>query len=293
MIARPHIAVITAIGPGHLSEFGSIDNVAKAKWEIVDGLRMGGTVVAPGDSPYTAEYARDKTLVTFGLDKSSDIHPLDYRHGTLSTEIAIATPIGALNTVIPGAARSDILNALCAVAVCVNIRIPGSEPETITIQQIADSLRNLPGVPGRSELILRPSGIEVIFDAYNSNPMSLENALDALAGRAFLSDGSPVRRRVAILGDMLELGDHEEKFHRDAGRLAARLPLDCLITVGKLSRLIRESAEEERGKSIPGAHFDSAPRLTPHLKSLLKTADLVLIKASRGIALEQLLKGDW
>jgi UDP-N-acetylmuramoyl-tripeptide--D-alanyl-D-alanine ligase len=293
MITRPHIAVVTAIGPGHLSEFGSIDNVAKAKWEIIDGLKPGGIVVAPGESAYTAQYVRGLHLVTFGFDRSCNVHPLSYRFNPTSTEITISTPAGMLRTLIPGSARSDISNALCAIAVCSSIRIPGTQPEALTLQQIAGLLRDLPLVPGRSEIIIRPSGIEVIFDAYNSNPMSLENALDAFARRELLSDGKSVKRRVAIIGDMLELGPDEEKFHHDAGILIGRLPIDCLITVGRLSTIIRGAAEQERGHPIAGTHFDSAGDAADYLKLFLIAGDLVLIKASRAIGLEDLLQGDW
>ncbi len=151
----------------------------------------------------------------------------------------------------------------------------------------------MPGIAGRSELRVRPSGVEVIFDAYNSNPMSLENSLGSLAQRTQFKDGSTVGRRVVILGDMLELGKEERKYHRAAGEHIAELPIDCLITVGDLASLIRESAEKHRETSIPGRHFENVRNCGEALPDLLKPGDLVLIKASRALELERLLEENW
>ena len=294
MIARPDLAVITAIGPGHLSEFGSVDTVAAAKWEIVDGLKSDGTVIAPGGSQYTKTYGSKYRLITFGMEKLSDVHAVEVRYGETSTDITIATPRSVFDASIPGTTEGHVLNALCAVAACLEVRIPGdSGTETLTIDDIRTALSALPGIEGRFESIVRASGVEVIFDAYNSNPLSLKNALDAFARRTKLTDGSPVVRRVAIQGDMLELGSEEERYHRDAGHLAGVLPIDCLITVGRLSEHLRKAAEDARGKAIPGAHFPSTESLAGEMRHLVKPGDLVLMKASRLIALEKLLEGGW
>jgi UDP-N-acetylmuramoyl-tripeptide--D-alanyl-D-alanine ligase len=293
-IARPDIAVIAAIGPGHLSEFGSVDDVAKAKWEIVDGLRPGGIVVAPGESPYTEIYRSDYPVVTFGMDESNDYHPVDFHHGELDIAAKIATPEGLFETLIPGSSQADLSNTLCAAAVCNQVRVAGpGGVEMLNLAEISHKLRTRPGIEGREELIVRPSGVEVVFDAYNSNPMSLLNALCSLARRTHLSTGSPIKRHVAILGDMLELGKNEQDYHRHAGREVGELRIDVLLTVGKLAELIRISAEETRGGEISGAHYPSTPALVGELSKWVRPGDLVLIKASRAIALEGLLKGDW
>ena len=290
LIARPHVACITAIGPGHLSEFGTVDEVASAKWEILDGLRKGGSVVAPGESEYTKSYAGNVDTITFGTAKTNDIHPLEIKIGNTETRFDIRTPEGAFETIIPGITKADILNALAAVACAMKINVEG---QTLTLDEIAESLKTVPGVPGRTEIITRPNGIEVIFDAYNSNPLSLKNAIDALCNRTKLSDGSEILRRVAILGDMLELGDDAVIYHRDAGRRIAELPIDCLITAGELAGEIRNEAERARNRIIDGGHYLNTDILSIELGNFLHPGDLVLIKASRALEFEKLLKGDW
>jgi UDP-N-acetylmuramoyl-tripeptide--D-alanyl-D-alanine ligase len=294
IIARPSIAVITSIGPGHLSEFGSIDTVAKAKWEIVDGLRSGGTVIAPGDSPYTKQYGANHKVITFGMGDSNDFHPEKYTHDVSSTAIAMTTPRGTLDTSIPGISEADIQNALCTVATCLQIELPESKSHnTISLQQIASALQTLPCIPGRNELIIRPSGIVVIFDAYNSNPMSLKNALEAFARTIILPDGTTAKRRVAVLGDMLELGTDSDRYHTEIGSYLGTLPIDCLITVGKSSKLFRTAADNTRKEHISGAHFANTEELARDFAKWVHPGDIVLLKASRGIALEKLLDTDW
>jgi len=293
LIARPDIAVVTSIGPGHLSEFGTIDNVAAAKWEILDGLKLDGMVVASGESPYSKEYAGGYDMTTFGTAATNSVHPRQISVGEVSTRCVMATPVGEFKTEIPGVSRADLLNALCATACAINVRIKGDGDESLTLDEIADALRTLPSTPGRMEIIMRPSGIEVIFDAYNSNPVSLANALEALAARETRSDGGGISRRVAILGDMLELGEYEEDYHREAGRHVADLPIDCLITVGKLAAVLRESADECRGQTIEGAAYEATEQCVQELARWLRPGDLVLIKASRALALERLLDEDW
>lgn len=289
MIAQPDIAVVTQIGPGHLSEFGTIDDVAQAKWEIIDGLKENGIVVANGESLYTYDYAGNLDLVTFGMSSDCDVHPVSIEFLDDSLKCQIATPTGSCNTNIPGSSRADVMNALAAVACAINIKIKsGNFIETMTLTEIAESLKTLPATPGRLQKVIRDTGVEVIFDGYNSNPLSLQNALDMLASRNSLSEGREIKRRVAILGDMLELGNEEEKYHSDAGQYVSDLKIDFLITVGNLARFIGDSAN-----GIDNLHFETTGDCTDNLPDLIKAGDLVLIKASRGLEFEKLLDSDW
>jgi UDP-N-acetylmuramoyl-tripeptide--D-alanyl-D-alanine ligase len=294
LIARPDIAVITAIGPGHLSEFGSIDAVARGKWEIIDGLKYDGVVVAPGDSPYTDEYGEDSLLATFGMDETDDVYPSKIEIGQFDTKCEIVTPVGCIETIIPSTSTGDIRNILCATACCIYMEInKDTNPERLSPDEIGEAIKTIPQIPGRSERIIRSNRVEVIFDAYNSNPLSLSNALEAFSRRTVHFDGTPVGRRVAVLGDMLELGTEEETFHVEAGKQVAGLPIDVLITVGRLALDIRNTAEQARGDRIPGSHFPTTVECASALPRMLKPGDLVLMKASRALGFEKLLEGDW
>jgi UDP-N-acetylmuramoyl-tripeptide--D-alanyl-D-alanine ligase len=289
MIAHPDIAVITQIGPGHLSEFGSLENISRAKWEIVDGLKDNGAVIANGESPYTYDYSDRFDLITFGLCNDCDVHPESIEIKDDFIAIRIATPAGLINTSIQGSSRADIINALAAVACAIMMKIKsGIFVESLSLNEIADALKDLPTTPGRLQKIIRDSGVEVIFDGYNSNPLSLSNALDMLAARNSLSNGGIILRRVAILGDMLELGEDQDKYHSDAGKHILSLNFDLLITVGNLAKFINDAAS-----GIETKHFDTTPDCANDLCGILKPGDLVLIKASRALEFEKLLETDW
>ncbi len=287
MIARPDIAVITHIGPGHLREFGNLEEVAKAKWEIVDGLKDDGVIVADMESIYTGDAGITHTMITFGLSDKCTVHPVDIQILNDSTLSVIATPNGSFNTEIPGSSRADLMNALAAVACVQQI------PESLTNDEIASALKSLPSTPGRLEKIIRESGIEVIFDGYNSNPISLANALELLARRKTLADGGEICRRVAILGDMLELGEEEKQYHLDAGTHVANLNIDVLLTVGNLAKFIGEAVDSAKPDEVGSKHYESTDECARDLSTQLMPGDLVLIKASRSLEFEKLLETDW
>ena len=315
MIARPDIAVVISIGPGHLSEFGSVDDVAGAKWEIIDGLKKNGIAVASSDPwtgrPYIEKFAGDVEVLTFGTEPDSDFIAQNIIRTSHESEFDIVRQNEKpLHASIPGTSHADVMNALTAVAICSSIKIQTDRGmETLGIDEIIDALRTLPSTPGRLETIVRESGIEVIFDGYNSNPLSLENAIDAWSMRTKLHNGQPVKRHVAILGDMLELGENEIEYHRKAGEtIAEQLLKDgILITVGQLASHIRSRAGEvmigEIGKHglknfdaanpTGGKHFDTTDECASELENYLRPGDLVLIKASRSLAFEKLLAEEW
>ena len=218
-----------------------------------------------------------------------DIHPESIEINDDFIAIRIATPAGQINTSIQGSSRADIINALAAVACAVMMKIKsGIFVESLSLNEIADALKDLPTTPGRLQKIIRDSGVEVIFDGYNSNPLSLSNALDMLAARNSLSNGGIILRRVAILGDMLELGEDQEKYHSDAGKHISSLNFDLLITVGNLAKFINDAAS-----GIETKHFDTTPDCAKELSDILKPGDLVLIKASRALEFEKLLETNW
>ncbi len=248
-IAEPDVGVVVNVGPVHLELLGTIEAIAATKAELIEGLRPGGTAVVPANEPLLSthlEQLRDGVqTVTFGPKGNVCELPqgLEIRVGgdRLSAHM-----------------HSNALAALAAA------RAVGVEPTgrlEVALSELRGQRRELPG------------GLVVIDDCYNANPMSMRAALDDLAA-------STSGRRVAVLGDMLELGPDEVRFHEEIGAYAGGVGLDLLITVGPLAAAMGpafggQTVAVERADDVVGA-----------LRPLLTPGDTILVKASRGVGLE-------
>ena len=248
-IAEPNVGLITAVAPVHLELMGSIEAIAAAKAELVAGLRPGGTAIVPAGEPLLDAHRRDDlTTVTFG--PGGDVEEL---------------PEG-LDVVVTGAGAGGRIsahmrrNALAALAAA---RAVGVEPDGL-LDVALSSLRG--------QRIDLPGDIVVINDCYNANPMSMRAALDDLAASAS-------GRRVAVLGDMLELGPDEARFHAEIGAHARETGVDVLVAVGPRAAHFADGYGEVI--ALPDAHAAAAA-----VPDLLAPGDTVLLKASRGVGLE-------
>ena len=236
-IAEPDVGVVTNIGPVHLEQLGSLEAIAAEKMALVGGLRAGGTAVVPAGEPLVAPHLRDDvTTVTFGPGGDLD-------------------DLGGLE--LSHTSAHMRLNALAALAAA---RAVGVEPSGRV---------DVPLSAMRGERIELPGDVTIVNDCYNANPMSMRAALDDLATAA-------PGRRVAVLGDMLELGPDEARFHREVGRHARERGVELLVTVGPRAR------EMYGDRALETA--DEAAELVP---TLLQPGDTVLVKASRGVGLER------
>jgi UDP-N-acetylmuramoyl-tripeptide--D-alanyl-D-alanine ligase len=243
-IAEPDVGVITAVAPVHLELMGSIEAIAAAKAELVAGLRPGGTAIVPaGESLLEAHRRDDVATVTFGPGGDVD-----------------ALPEGLE---LPFTSAHMRRNALAALAAA---RALGVEPDGL-LDVALSSLRGQ-----RIEL---PGGIVVINDCYNANPMSMRAALDDLAA----SEVRPPARRVAVLGDMLELGPDEARFHAEIGAHARAAGVDVLVAVGPRAAHLADGYGEVI--AVPDAQAAAAA-----VPQLLQPGDTVLLKGSRGVGLE-------
>ena len=246
-IAEPDVGVIVNVGPVHLELLGSVEAIAATKAELIAGLRPGGTAVIPAGEPLLDPHRRDDvTTVTFG--PGGDVAELP---------AGLAVPFTSAHM------RSNALAALAAA------RAVGVEPGG----RLEVALSEL-----RGQRVEAPGGVVVIDDCYNANPMSMRAALDDLAASA-------PGRRVAVLGDMLELGPDERRFHEEIGAHARATGVDLLVTVGPLAAAM---AEEFGGESEEVATAAEAAALLP---SLVREGDTVLVKASRGVGLEVVAEG--
>jgi UDP-N-acetylmuramoyl-tripeptide--D-alanyl-D-alanine ligase len=265
-IAEPDVAVIVSIGPAHLELMGTIEAIAAAKAELIAGLPPGGTAVVPANEPLLTPHLRtDVTTVTFG--PTGDVRLADASPGA-----SVGPDPGHLTIDAQGERielevlftqahlRSNLLAAVAA-ARAVGVSPRGRVELALTA--------------GRGQRYITPGQVTVIDDCYNANPISMRAALDDLAATA--TNGS---RRVAVLGDMLELGPREREFHAELGEQAAAAGVDVLVTVGPLAASIAESFHGETHAASDAAE---AAIIVPEL---LAPGDVVLVKASRGVGLE-------
>jgi UDP-N-acetylmuramoyl-tripeptide--D-alanyl-D-alanine ligase len=241
-IAEPDIGVIVNVGPVHLELLGTLEAVAAAKAELLVDLRPGATAVLPAGEPLLDVHLRD------------DLHTVTFGPGGDVAELGD-------DLELPFSSRHMRLNALAALAAA---RAAGVRPRgrlEVTLSAL------------RGERIELPGPVLVIDDCYNANPMSMRAALDDLAESAS-------GRRVAVLGDMLELGSHEVRFHGEIGRYAAECGVDVLVTVGPLAASI---APHFGGRLHAAADAAEAAAL---VRDLVAPGDTVLVKGSRGVGLE-------
>jgi UDP-N-acetylmuramoyl-tripeptide--D-alanyl-D-alanine ligase len=257
-IAEPDVGVIVNVGPVHLELLGSLEAIAAAKAELIGGLAGGASVVIPAAEPLLDPYLRaDVHTVTFGdggevtlLERRSDGRVL-IGHGADEIELW------------PSFAQAhNLRNLLAAVAAAWALGIT----PTGAVRPRFSALRG--------ERLELPGGAVLIDDCYNANPMSMRAAIDDLAATA-------PARRLAVLGDMLELGPEERRFHRELGEYAAAGGIDVLVTVGGLARELGETFAGE----VHAAPDAAAAAVL--LQGLLREGDTVLVKGSRGVGLEQ------
>ncbi len=272
-IAAPDIALITSVGAGHLEFLGSVENVARAKAEIIAGMKAGALVVVNSESPF-AEIViglageRRLRVLTFALEKAADIVPdsfsIDLEGITLSyLGDEYRAPLYGLH---------NASNLLAAVALARHLGVTPAE--------IRKALAGFTQVGMRSEII--DSGCVIINDTYNSNPLSAESALLSaarVAGNA---------RKIAVLSDMKELGDGAARLHRELGTKVAAAGFDMLFTWGELAEDISRGAREA-GMGGRAAHFGEKKELVAALGKAVAKGDIVLVKGSRSMKMEEVV----
>ncbi|HJP70245.1 MAG TPA: UDP-N-acetylmuramoyl-tripeptide--D-alanyl-D-alanine ligase, partial [Candidatus Limnocylindria bacterium] len=284
-IARPEVGVVLAVHPTHLERAGSIERIAQAKAELPVALPADGLAVLNADDRRVAAM-RDVTRAevrTFGLGPTADVRAADIEsRGLAGTEFTFHAPWGTrrIRSGTPG--RHLVPHALAAAAVAEHMGIP--------LDEVAAALADGSHAEHRMNVLEAASGATLVDDTYNASPISVGAALDFLAETP-LPDH---RRRIAVLGDMLELGPDEERLHREIGAHAARTA-DAIVAVGPRGRWLAEGARAAGASRVIAAEDaeDAASVLERDLAP--GAGDLVLLKASRGIGLDravELLAGE-
>jgi UDP-N-acetylmuramoyl-tripeptide--D-alanyl-D-alanine ligase len=283
-MCAPTVGVITNIGVSHLELLSSPAAIAQAKAELLEVMGSTGKIVLNQDSesfPFLAEKAGQ--LLTFGL-RSGQVRAEAIKFDGQGSSFTLwlpreaSRPEGESESVpvtLPVPGKHNIANALAAAAAA---RWLG-----ISAQQIGTGLEAFRAVIGRMRLLQSPLGYTIIDDSYNASPDSMRAALEVLADIGG-------ERKIAVLGDMRELGPESAMYHRAIGRFAGQLPLDLIVTVGEMGQEIANSAAD----ALSSAAIEFVPSAQDALRllaGLLRPGDVVLVKASRALGLETVVKG--
>ena len=274
-VALPTIGVVTNVGPVHVEFFGSVEGVAEEKGALIRALTEQGAAVLNADDPHVKAMASQTKarVVTFGIEEAAVVRAENISLlGLDGSEFTLVWPSGKTRVRLHIPGRHHIYNALAAAAVGL--------AAGLGLEDVKAGLQRFRAAKMRTDVVKLGSDIVLIDDAYNSSPLSAKAAIDVLAG-------AKGKRKVAVLGDMLELGDYAVDAHRTLGRQAARAEVDVLVAVGENARHVAGALEDVRGERTNVVVCSSAGEASRIVCELVKPGDTVLVKASRGIALEQ------
>jgi UDP-N-acetylmuramoyl-tripeptide--D-alanyl-D-alanine ligase len=271
-VATPEVRVWINVGEAHIGHFGSADAIADAKAEIMEGASADTLLVANADDPRVMARAaafRGRT-VTFGTTETAQVRAADIEDlGLDGSRAVLITPQGRRDLKVPLLGRGHLMNVVCGAAVALELGID--------LDTIVRSAAELKPSSRRGAVLRLPKGVTVIDDSYNSSPSALLRSLEVVAR----SWGA---RRIAVVGEMLELGGLSESLHRECGRAAASSRLSKLFTIGgDPARALGEAAIAAGMPRAAVMHFDNSPDAAPVVAEQVTSGDVVLVKGSRGI----------
>ena len=272
-IARPDVGVVTNVGYAHVEAFDSIEGIARAKGELIEGLPPEGIAVLNADDPRVLRM-RDThpgRSVTFGFSESADVRAcaVEYRENfTRFRAVGVDFETGVVG-------RHAVMNLLAAIAVAQVCEVPAGK--------LVEPVRAFRVGKMRGERI-EHNGIIIWNDCYNSNPEAARSMLDVLRQ-------TPAERRIAVLGEMLELGSASEGLHREVGRYAAKLGIDFLIGVRGNAHAMINAAVGAGMPESAALFFQEAEEAGALLSRIARPGDAILFKGSRGVAVERAMEG--
>lgn len=273
-IAKPNIAIITNIGTAHIGNLGSRENILKAKLEITETLSKENTLIINNDNDLLhneVSNLKDKyKLITIGINNKSDYNATNIKDNIFSSTFNIDNDSININVGSP----AFIYNSLVAYAVGKILKIASKD--------IIDAIANFKLSEHRLEKKISKSGITIIDDTYNANQDSMINALTLLSK-------VKNKRRVAILGDILELGNYSKEIHQNIGKTITPNNLDLLITIGKESKYIKEEALKNNFDNNKIYSYKDYEETINNITSIVKKDDIVLLKASHGMKLSKVV----
>ena len=273
-IAKPTVSVITNIGTAHIGNLGSRENILKAKLEILDGMKENGIIVINNDNDLLHDwYLKNKenyNIITYGIENESLFMAENITYTENGSTYILKGTNQKVNVPVGGA--HFVQNSLCAIAV--------GRIYNIQLEKIADGIEKFELTKKRMDII-NINGISIINDSYNANYDSMKAALEYLGN---LQE----KRKIAVLGDMLELGEYSKKLHEDVGKCVIENKIDILITVGEEAKNIAKIAKEKIKNVIL---CDSNKEAIEKINEIKKENDCILLKASNGMKFGEILEG--
>lgn len=272
-LAEPDVRVWTNVGDAHIGNFGSADGIAAAKAEILEGAGQDAVFVANADDPRVLRYAAGfpGRVLTFGFGDGADVRAVDVEErGVRGMRATLETPAGRVAVAVPLLGRGHLANVVCGAAVAFELGVP--------LADIASRMARLAPAKRRGEVRRLARGVTVVDDSYNSSPSALARMLEMVSRETV--DG----RRVAVVGEMLELGDLSVSLHEASGRAAAAAGLGLLVTVGGPSAAALGVAAANAGMDPARIrHVATSAEAADLAAAEVAPGDVVLVKGSRGI----------
>lgn len=275
-ITPPDVAVELNVLPVHIEHLGSIENIAKAKAELVEGMKQGGLAVLNADDPRVAAMRSlsKGRVVTYGIENPADVRAENIRFERFGeTKFTLVANDDSTDVVFPLNGRHSILNALAAAAVGLNFGM--------TVSEVANSLRSVEAPPQRGEVLHFAAGFTVLNDSYNSNPDALMSMVRTLV------DGAGEKRKIVVAGEMLELGPEAASIHAETGAKIAGSGVDLLLGVRGYAEKLIDGAKQKGLDARFAADSEIAGDM---LTELIQPGDVVLVKGSRGVRTEKVIE---
>ena len=277
-IAKPNIAVITNIGTSHIGNLGSRENILKAKLEILEGLPKEGCVIINNDNDLLKEWKEKQEqykVITYAIEEKADIQPDKYEIGETDSKYTITIKNIQYEVKVPISGKHFIYNSLSAIAVGRMLEIP--------IENIITGIKEFRLTKNRMDVQKIKEGITIINDSYNASYDSMKASLEYLAE---IKGG----RKIAVLGDMLELGEFSEQLHGKVGEEVIKNKIDYLITIGELAKEIAKIANK-KNTNIKGIYeFKQKEEAIRFLREFVQTGDRILLKASNALNFTEILE---
>ncbi len=270
-LAAPDVRVWINVGNAHIGFFGNVDAIAEAKAEVLEGADADTVVVANADDPLVMRHVArcDARVLTFGAGERADVLATRIEdRGFDGIQAEVRTPWGAMSLSLGLAGRPNLLNVLAAATVALDMGVGTAE--------VSRAAARLVAVPRRGEVCTLPGGARLVDDSYNASPAAVNEMLSTLAATKSAS------RRVAVLGEMHELGEDSSEWHAECGRAAARAGVDVLVVIGgPAADGLVEGAREGGLDAARVLRFADSDAAVEPVAALIRSGDLVLVKGSR------------